>query len=290
MSDVSVIGLGSMGSALARAMLRAGHRVTVWNRTAAKAAPLTSEGATMAASAATAVAASPVVIVCVDDYDVTRTILGVGDVVAALPGRTVVQLSTGSPQEARTAEAWVQERGAAYLDGAILAYPDEIGTPTAAIFVAGAPSTFQSVEPLLGALAGNVVHLGEQVGAASALDGAALSFVLGGLLGALHGARICEVEGLRVDVFGGMLGSFVPVLAGVLHDVGARIQENRFDDSHAALKTYATAAARLVRQARESRIDGEFPAFVDRVCRRGMAAGLGGEDIAALITLLRGAA
>jgi 3-hydroxyisobutyrate dehydrogenase-like beta-hydroxyacid dehydrogenase len=290
MSDVSVIGLGAMGSALARALLRAGHQVTVWNRTAAKAAPLLSDGAAMAASAATAVGASPVVIVCVDDYDVTRAILGAGDVVAALPGRTVVQLSTGSPQEARTAEAWVWERGAAYLDGAILAYPDEIGTPTAAIFVAGAPSTFQAVEPLLGALAGNVVHLGEQIGAASALDGAALSFVLGGLLGALHGARICEVEGLRVDVFGGMLGSFVPVLAGVLQDVGARIQENRFDDSHAALKTYATAAARLVQQARESRIDGEFPAFVDRVCRRGLAAGLGGEDIAALVKVLRGAA
>jgi 3-hydroxyisobutyrate dehydrogenase-like beta-hydroxyacid dehydrogenase len=290
MSDVSVIGLGAMGSALARALLRAGHQVTVWNRTAAKAAPLLSDGAAMAASAATAVGASPVVIVCVDDYDVTRAILGAGDVVAALPGRTVVQLSTGSPQEARTAEAWVWERGAAYLDGAILAHPDEIGTPPAAIFVAGAPSTFRAVEPLLGALAGNVVHLGEQIGAASALDGAALSFVLGGLLGALHGARICEVEGLRVDVFGGMLGSFVPVLAGVLQDVGARIQENRFDDSHAALKTYATAAARLVQQARESRIDGEFPAFVDRVCRRGLAAGLGGEDIAALVKVLRGAA
>ena len=45
MSEVSVIGLGAMGSALVRALLRAGHRVTVWNRTSAKAEPLVREGA-----------------------------------------------------------------------------------------------------------------------------------------------------------------------------------------------------------------------------------------------------
>ena len=45
MSDVSVVGLGAMGSALARALMRAGHRVTVWNRTASKAEALVREGA-----------------------------------------------------------------------------------------------------------------------------------------------------------------------------------------------------------------------------------------------------
>ena len=75
MSEVSVIGLGAMGSALARALLRDGHRVTVWNRTSAKAEPLVRDGALLAHGPAAAVSASPIVLVCVEDYKVTRSIL-----------------------------------------------------------------------------------------------------------------------------------------------------------------------------------------------------------------------
>jgi 3-hydroxyisobutyrate dehydrogenase-like beta-hydroxyacid dehydrogenase len=66
--DVSVIDLGAMGAALARMLLRDGHRVTVWNRTSAKATPLVRDGAILAESVALAVGASPLVIVCVDNY------------------------------------------------------------------------------------------------------------------------------------------------------------------------------------------------------------------------------
>lgn len=60
-------------------------------------------------------------------------------------------------------------------------------------------------------LGGNLTDVGEQVGAASAPDCAILSLVFGALLGAIHGARICEVEGLHVDEFGAMLAGLVPV-------------------------------------------------------------------------------
>ena len=66
-NEVSVIGLGVMGSALARALLSNGHRVTVWNRTSAKAEPLVRDGAVLAPGAASAVSASPVVLVCIED-------------------------------------------------------------------------------------------------------------------------------------------------------------------------------------------------------------------------------
>ncbi|MCJ7780453.1 MAG: NAD(P)-binding domain-containing protein, partial [Acidimicrobiia bacterium] len=75
MSDVTVIGLGAMGSALAATLIEKGHAVTVWNRTAAKAAPLVSAGAVQAATPRDAVAASPVTIVCVGGYADTREVL-----------------------------------------------------------------------------------------------------------------------------------------------------------------------------------------------------------------------
>ena len=140
MSEVSVIGLGAMGSALARALLRDGHRVTVWNRTSAKAEPLVRDGALLAHSPAAAVTASPIVLVCVEDYKVTRSILGREEVAPALAGRVLVELSSGTPQDARDAEAWARQRGVDYLDGAIMATPSQIGRPDTPIFVSGAVS------------------------------------------------------------------------------------------------------------------------------------------------------
>jgi 3-hydroxyisobutyrate dehydrogenase-like beta-hydroxyacid dehydrogenase len=287
MSDVSIIGLGAMGAALARALMRGGHGVVVWNRTPARAEPLVHEGATLAADAAAAVAASPVAIVCVDDYEVTRDILSAPAVRAALSGRVLVQLSTGTPNDARAGARWAQENGVEYLDGAILAYPDQMGTPDAALLVAGPSSTFERCEPLLRSLAGGLTHVGEQIGAASALDCAALSFIFGAMLGAIHGARICEVEGLRVDEFGGMLGELMPVVGGEVHHLTARIQSERYAGTQAALRTYAAAATRLVQQARDGEIPSGFPAYASSAFQQGIDAGLGDEDLAALIKVFR---
>jgi 3-hydroxyisobutyrate dehydrogenase-like beta-hydroxyacid dehydrogenase len=290
MSNVSVIGLGAMGSALARALLRSGERVTVWNRTKAKAEPLVRDGAALAADAASAVAASPVVLVCVDNYEVSRTILSAADVMPRLSGRVLVQLSTGSPQEARDSERWARDAGAEYLDCAILAYPDQMGTAEAALLAAGEESTFKRCEPVLRSLAGGLTYVGAQIGAASALDCASLAFLFGALLGAIHGSRICEVEGLRVDKFGSMMAELVPVVAGELKQLTERIQADRYDGSHAALRTYAAAALRMLQQASDSRIDSEFPAYAAGTLQKGVNAGLGDEDLAALIkTLRRGA-
>lgn len=112
MSDIMVIGLGAMGAALAWAQLRAGHAVTVWNRSPEKVAPLVALGAEGAAGVAEAVQASPTIMVCVDNYAVTDALLQADDAAARLDGRTVIQFSTGTPKEARGAEAWLAAQGA----------------------------------------------------------------------------------------------------------------------------------------------------------------------------------
>src|SRR5215471_12362601 len=101
MSSISVIGLGAMGSALARTLLGAGHSVTVWNRTASKMRSLVGLGAAGAVSVADAVRASPAILVCVDNYPVTQSLLDTPEITPLLSRRTVIQLSTGSPREAR---------------------------------------------------------------------------------------------------------------------------------------------------------------------------------------------
>lgn len=151
MRHLSVIGLGAMGSALATTLLKAGHPVTVWNRSAAKAAPLQALGATLAPSVGAAIAASDITLVCVDNYAVSQQLLD--EASDAVAGKLLVQLSTGSPQGARALESWSHARGAGYLDGAILCFPDQIGTTDASIICSGASAAFSDAEPVLRLLA-----------------------------------------------------------------------------------------------------------------------------------------
>jgi 3-hydroxyisobutyrate dehydrogenase-like beta-hydroxyacid dehydrogenase len=286
-NEVSVIGLGVMGATLARLLLRQGYRVTVWNRTSAKAEPLVRDGAILAPSPAAAVAASPIVVVCVYDYKAANKILDTKEVASSLAGRVLVQLTTGSPQEARESEVWAQQLGAAYLDGAIQAAPSQMARPDTIILVSGAESAFQRSEPVLKVFGGNVKYLGEQAGAASALDMATLSYVYGAGLGFFHGARVAESEGFRVDHYGSIVAEISSTFSEFFKHEGAVIQSGNFEISESPLNISVEATERLAQAAREAGINSEFPAFVSGFFKRAAAAGYGNEEVAALIKVFR---
>ncbi|GHO98118.1 6-phosphogluconate dehydrogenase [Reticulibacter mediterranei] len=290
MSDVSIIGLGAMGTALAHTLLAKGLRVTVWNRTSIKAGLLVQEGAILASRAVEAIRASAVVIVCVHDYKTAYSILETEEVQAELAGRVLVQLGTGSPQQARDHEQWAKERGVDYLDGAIAATPVQIGKPGATIFVSGASSAFQKSESLLKILAGNIVYLGEQVAAASALDLAFLSFLFGSMLGFFHSARILESEGLSVASFGAMMTAIAPAVGEMMRHSADAIATDDYEQPESSLKICAEAVELLAQQAHEAGINAEFPLFASGLFGRAIAAGYGNEKAAALIKILRVAA
>jgi 3-hydroxyisobutyrate dehydrogenase-like beta-hydroxyacid dehydrogenase len=112
MSEVSVIGLGNMGSALARALLKNGRTVTVSNRSQEKAVPLIEMGTVLAPNANAAIEASPRIIVCVTNYAAASRVLD--GVATNLAGKLFVQFTTGSPQDARASEEWAHEHAADY--------------------------------------------------------------------------------------------------------------------------------------------------------------------------------
>lgn len=285
MSDITVIGLGSMGSALARALLQAKHGITVWNRTIAKMQPLVALGAEGAASAAAAVQASPIVLICIDNYAVTRSLLGADELSAHVAGRTLIQLSTGTPQEARDGERWARDRGADYLDGAIMAYPEKIGRADTLILLAGAQAAFDRCRPYLACLGGDLRHLGPNVGMAAAIDFGLLSRTLGLFIGAIHGARICESEGVGMDLFAAALpdADRAKGLIQIIHRAA-------YENPGATIRVWEAALQRIQEQARDARINSEIPDFVASLLKRAIAAGDGEKDVAALINVLRGSA
>jgi 3-hydroxyisobutyrate dehydrogenase-like beta-hydroxyacid dehydrogenase len=282
MTDVTVIGLGAMGSALARAFIRAGHSVTVWNRTAARMKPLVSLGATAAGSPAAAAIASPVCVVCIANYATTRSLIEEAGMLEALFGRTLVQLSTGTPTEARDLSSWLAAHGVNVLDGAIMPYPDGIGAGDAQILFAGPADLYKSCKPTLDCLGGDLRHVSEEVGAAAVLDMALLTHQLSNYLGVWHGARACEAEGLGVDVFASLLPPEDPAA-----HLAWRIHKTDYDNPGATLEVWNAALDRIVEHARTAKINREIPELISSLFRRAIALGHGGRDIATVIEVLR---
>ena len=279
MGEITQVGLGLMGSALARALLAREHQVTVWNRSPTKTSMLISAGARVADSIADAVRASSTILICIDGYTSTRHLFE--PVALHLAGRTVIQLSTGTPGEARESEAWFKDRGAKYLDGAILAGPPAIGKH-ALILVSGDAAVFAQCKPFLAALAGDLRYVGAHIGAAAALDLAWLSEYYGFFLGAIHGARLCESEQVDID-------QYVALFA---EDSRSRrllstIQRGQYDNPTATLAVWYGGLRRIQDQARAAGINCEIPDFAADFFKRAIAAGHGDEDVAALVKILR---
>ena len=286
MSGISVIGLGAMGSALARALVKAGHEVTVWNRSPQKMEPLVDLGADGAESVLETVQASPLILVCIDNYAATTTLLRSDDVVPHLSGRTVIQLSTGTPREARESEAWLKDCGADYLDGAILAYPDGIGAADSVLLFSGSEAAFQRSKAFLKCLAGDLRYLGKTVGAAAALDLAILSHSLGKYVGFAHAARICEAEGVGADLLASLFaeGERARELAEIVH-AGAYELSSLYPG--ASIRVWEEVVQRLQSQARDAKMSSEFPNNISGIFNRAIVAGHGEEDLAALVKVLR---
>lgn len=284
MTDVSLIGLGPMGIALARA-LQSKFTLTVWNRTAERAKPLLNQGTVLAPTALAAVQASPVVLVCVADYTAWRTILAAPGVADALRGKVLVQLSTGTPQDAR--EDWAALGGVAYLDGALLATPGQIGRPDTPLFVSGEERALAACRPVLEAIAGNIQYMGEPIGNAAAWDLATLSCMFGAMSGFFHGVRICESEGLGVDAFSQMIGAISPVLGEMISAEGEAIHANRYGEPESSMATCAGSGRLFVKQAREAKLDASFPDFLMGLFERSLSAGFANERLAAMVKVMR---
>ena len=282
MTDVSMIGLGAMGSALARAFIGAGHSLTIWNRTAARMQPLVSLGATAARSPVEAAMASPVCVVCIDNYGATRSLIEEAGMLQQLSGRTLVQLSTGTPAEARDLSRWLTTHGVNVLDGAILPYPDGIGAKDAQILFAGPADTYKTCKPMLDCLGGDLRYVGDDIGAAAVLDMALLTQQLSNYLGVWHGARACEAEGLGVDVFASMLPPGDPAAL-----LARRIHNADYDNPGATLGVWNAALDRIIDHARTANINREIPDLISSLFRRAIALGHGNRDIATVIEVMR---
>ena len=188
MTTVAVVGLGAMGSRVARRFIDAGHDVVVWNRTLSKVAPLTDRGATAAHTPAEAARRAEAVVTMVADPAALREVTEGPEGVAAgaAPSTTVIQMSTvGVEPVTRLASALAA--GTGLLDAPVLGSVAEAESGSLRIFVGGEPALVERWTPLLSTL-GSPLHVGP-VGAGSAAKLVANS-TLFGVIGAIGEALV----------------------------------------------------------------------------------------------------
>ena len=194
---VGVIGLGTMGGAMAANLARAGFPLVAWNRTAGRTAELESLGVAMAATPAALAAAADIVLVCVSDTpDVEAVLFGPDGVAAgAAAGTLVIDCSTIDPAATRRFAERLSVQGVAFVDAPVTGGSEGARNATLAILVGGAPADVERARPVLQAIGRTITHLGP-VGAGQATKAVNQVILAGTYLGVAEGLVLALKAGL----------------------------------------------------------------------------------------------
>lgn len=162
MSSVGLIGLGLMGRPMGANLLKAGHELTIWNRTASRGDELVSKGAKRAATPREVAAASEVIITIVSDPPALESVLwGESGVFAGLRrGGALIESSTVMPNLEKRAAAAAAATGAEFLEAPVTGGTWGAEKGELVFMVGGEASTLKRVEPILSAMGKRWFHLG----------------------------------------------------------------------------------------------------------------------------------
>ncbi|MEO3761843.1 NAD(P)-binding domain-containing protein [Streptomyces sp. B8F3] len=287
LSPVTVIGLGPMGQAMVRTLLQAGHPVTVWNRTPHRAEGVVAAGARLAATPSEAVAAGDPVVLSLTDYQAMWDVLG--DATAALRGRTLVNLSSDTPDRTREAAAWAAGHGATFLTGGVMVPAPMVGTEAAYAYYSG-PS--EAMDRHSGTLAriGTPRYLGEDPGLAQLMYLANLDVFLTTLSSLTHAIALLQSAGLQAS---DVLPELMPTLIGIpaMLEAGespaAQIDAGEHPGHLSTVTMMGATTDHLVEASEKAGVDLGLPRAVQRHYLRAIQDGHGGDNWTRIIDGIR---
>ncbi|MCM3781892.1 NAD(P)-binding domain-containing protein [Neobacillus mesonae] len=281
---VSVIGLGMMGSVLAQTFLKEGHQTTVWNRTAGKADELIKQGAQAANTVYEAIAASPVIVICVLDYVAVQEILEKTSEI--LENRVIINLTNGTPEQARQTAAWVAAQGAEYLDGGIMAVPQMIGNPGAFVLYSGSNNVFQSYHSTLERI-GAAKFLGDDPGLAPLYDLALLSAMYGMFGGFFHAVAMVRSEKINAEEFTTLVIPWLQGMSASLPHMAKAVDTEEHQTNVSSLYINQIGFSNFINVCSELGISTELMAPIQGLINRGVSEGYGSDGLSRIVELIR---
>ncbi len=287
--SVTMIGLGPMGQAMTRTLLAAGHPVTVWNRTAARADGVVADGATPAATPKEAAEASDLVILSLTDYRAMYDILG--GATSSLAGRTLVNLSSDTPDRSREAAAWAEGHGAAFLTGGVMVPAPMVGTEAAFVYYSGRGRVLEGHRAALAPL-GTPKYLGEDPGLAQMMYQAQLAVFLTTLSGLMQATAMLGSAGMKArEALPELLasaGSVGDILRAGEENPGTALDDGEHPGDLSTVTMMGATSDHIVETSRSLGLDLALPLAVQGHYRRAIENGHGGDNWTRIIDSIRG--
>jgi 3-hydroxyisobutyrate dehydrogenase-like beta-hydroxyacid dehydrogenase len=285
-TSVTIIGLGPMGQAMARALRAKSYDVTLWNRTPARATELIGIGAKLAATPAEAVKASELVILSLTDYQAMYDILGAST--DALAGRVLVNLSSDTPARTRDAADWAKAHGAELLCGGVMVPAPVVGTDGSFVYYSGPKALFTSHERTLSVI-GTPRYLGEDPGLAQLYYQAQLAVFLTTLSSLLHATALVGSAGISAARFLPEARGTLRLIESILEsgEIAQHIDEGVHPGALSTVRMMGATADHIVATSEAAKIDLELPRAIQSHYARAIAAGHGNDDWTSLIEILR---
>ena len=279
---IAYLGMGTMGRGMAGNLIKAGHDVTVWNRSPERAADLVSRGAKQAASVADAVNGAEVVMYCLsDDAAVEDLVWGSGGLMDCVKsGQVVVDMTTLHPSLSRKEAAAYTAKGVKFLDAPVFGSKNEAANGGLWIVVGGDKALYDQVKPILEVLSETTHYMGE--------NGKGTSMKLVGNL-----CVAAEIEALgEAMIMATKAGLKSEDVLGVLHvtdfktpifDGVGNALINRDFSTHFALKLMLKDANLIARFAQDLNVPTPAAAAIRENIKAAVNKGWGEENASAMI-------
>ena len=284
---IYVIGLGLMGAAIARSLIRAGHVVTVWNRTDRKAQAIAAEGATAAHDPAEAVAASPVSIWCLLDYQAIAGLMDRPDMCAALAGKTAIPSATGGPDDVALVAKVLGSAGARVVDAKIMFFPAQAGDEGVELLLSGDEGAFEENSAWLRDVAGICRFLGADVTAASVLYTSVWAYDFAARYAYMEAAALVQASGLSLEDFESSAALRESQFAIQNRELSDRFARGDFDGDQATVDIYAEGMAPMLGAFAKVALKAYMLEAVGKYSEAAQDAGYGLKDVSVIFDMIR---
>ena len=283
--EVGFLGLGLMGEPMAGRLRQAGTPLVVWNRTAAKTAPLADAGASVAADPSEVFARAPVVLAMLATEDAIDATLGRGTARFArdLAGRTLVHMGTTSPAYSSGLEADVLAAGGRYVEAPVSGSRGPAAAGELVGMLAGEPDAVAAVRPLLAPMCRDAVDCGP-VPNGLVMKLAVNLFLITMVTGLTEAVHFADRHGLDLDRLRSVLDAG-PMASSVSRTKVGKLLAGDLTPQAAAADVLTNS--RLVAEA--ARAAGLASPLLDTchtLFAETVAAGHGGEDMVAVVRAL----
>ncbi len=287
-TNISVIGLGSMGSALAKTLLKSDSNISVWNRTLSKSQDLNNKGAKVCLSPIEAFQASEIIIVCLSNYEAWKKIIDSNQIDIDLSNKTIVQLTSGSIEEVTAHSDWVKKHNGNLLEGAIISFPSEIGTKDSSIILAGNNEVIENCHDIISLLFPIHTNLGSNLIGPTVLSRALVSGGLAGLIGMMNGVAICQKANISLDHFKDI---YIRRINSMIGQESKRIIEAIVSEdtksTEASISAWGHGQEALLSISKTLDANLDFQLALNNLFKQAVKAGVEDHDLSAMVKIFK---